>query len=376
MKRRGRSTLQITLLILVIFLLTFYEVEKLTASSKTAVEIVFVYGSEKQGWIEEVIPEFENWWFKVYGFKIKVKCIPMGSGESMNQIMHRQLTPTVWSPASSLWIPLANYLWEKLYPEEVREKGPLISDWTPLVYSPIVIITWESFRKEYNISSFEDLHGLAVSEIGYKLKFAHTDPTLSNSGFMTLVLEVSVAAGKPPQKLTVEDLTKEDVKKWLRELESKAVFYGRSTGFLIEQAVASGPERMNVIIAYENLVIDKNIAGDPEARWGQKLVAVYPAEGTLLSDHPYCILNAPWVKEEQKKIAKELLKFLLEEDIQAKSMKHGFRPTNEKVELDEFIFNSELGVEKEVKCEILNSNVSGEVLWRIFDLWPVVKARG
>ena len=34
---------------------------------------------------------------------------------------------------------------------------------------------------------------------------------------------------------------------------------------------------------------------------GQKLVAIYPEEGTFYSDNPYLVLNAPWVSAEQKK---------------------------------------------------------------------------
>jgi len=173
----------------------------------------------------------------------------------------------------------------------------------------------------------------------------------------------------------MEDLTREDVRSWLGALESRGVLYGRSTGFLVKHAVLVGPEGISVLVAYENLVIDENIAGEPLARWGQKLITVYPEEGTLLSDHPYCILNAPWVSEEQRRAAQELLDFLLRPEIQAKAMKHGFRPVVD-VPLDGEIFSEKYGVKLEVPCPVLSSNVSGEVLWRITDLWVVARTYG
>jgi len=372
---RRRRLLRWALLTLLLVLALAYELNKVLAPQRGALEITIVYGSEKQRWMEEVIPLFQEWWMERHGEPIVVRAIPMGSGESMNQILHTQMLPTVWSPAASIWIPLANYLWREIYPKYYREYGDLVQEWKPLVYSPIVIITWEKFQEKHRITGFESLHSLATSNQSKELKFAHTDPRLSNSGFLSVVLEVSVAAGKKPEELTMEDLTREDVRSWLGALESRGVLYGRSTGFLVKHAVLVGPEGISVLVAYENLVIDENIAGEPLARWGQKLITVYPEEGTLLSDHPYCILNAPWVSEEQRRAAQELLDFLLRPEIQAKAMKHGFRPVVD-VPLDGEIFSEKYGVELEMPCPVLSSNVSGEVLWRITDLWVVARTYG
>jgi len=374
-RERRKRLLRWALISLILILALAYELNKVLAPRTGALEITIVYGSEKQRWMEEVIPLFQEWWMEQHGEPIVVRGIPMGSGESMNQILHTQILPTVWSPAASIWIPLANYLWREIYPKYYREYGDLVQEWKPLVYSPIVIITWEKFQEEYGVAGFESLHRLAASSHSKELKFAHTDPRLSNSGFLSVVLEVSVAAGKNPEELTMDDLTREDVRSWLRALESRGVLYGRSTGFLVKHAVLVGPEGINALIAYENLVIDENMAGEPLARWGQKLVAVYPEEGTLLSDHPYCILNAPWVSREQREAAQELLEFLLRPEIQARAMKHGFRPVAD-VPLDSSIFNEDYGVELELPCPVLSSNVSGEVLWRITDLWVVVRTYG
>lgn len=374
-KRRTRSLIISMFLIgLVVGFLIGYELGKAFAP-KAAIEITIVYGSEKRGWIETVIPIFEKELIEKHETPIKVIGIPMGSRESMNQMILGQITPTIWSPASSIWINLANQIWEKTHPELVRKYGPLVKEWQPLVHSPIVIVTWEQFAKEHNISGFQSIHAIATSLGRDILKFAHTDPQLSNSGMMAVVLEIAVAAGKEPRELMVEDLIRSEVKEWLTQLESMAVYYGKSTGFLIEQMVSTGPDQMNCIIAYESLVIEENKGGEPLARWGQKLVAVYPQEGTLSSDHPFCLVNAPWTEDpEIRNAANEFLRFLLRGDIQEKAMESGFRPENKTVHLNPDIFNLNYGVSYNIPCAIFDSNINGEVLWKITDLWILCKA--
>lgn len=344
---------------------------QISSYGAAAIELTMVYGSEKQSWIEEVVPLFLDWWENTYpDRRLVVHFTPMGSRESLIQIISGSIKPVIWSPASSIWLPLANWYWQQEYGED----HVLIRNYTSLVHSPMVLVTWEKYAEKHNITGFRSLHDLSVSPDGETLLYAHTDPQLSNSGFMATVLEVAVAAGVLPEDLEYDDLTKDNVKTWLSELESRAVFYGESTGFLVAQMVEVGPSGLNVVAVYENLVLEKNLGGEPQARWGQKLVAVYPEEGTLSSDHPFCVLNAPWVSEEQRQAAGVFLRFLLSAEIQTRAMEHGFRPENEMVELDSSIFNKKYGITYEIPCAILSSPTSGEVLWHITDLWLVCKA--
>ncbi len=368
MPARRRGTLRAVLIALFLGLaigfMLGYEVGKRISPGVGSIEIIMVYGSEKREWIEAVVPEFEEWYEARFHRSVRVICIPMGSGKSMSQILLGQIKPVVWSPASSVWIPLMNYLWEQDHPDLVEKYGPIVKEWEPLVSSPIVIITWEHLQASWNITGFRDLYEL-VKE-GEDVKFAHTDPFLSNSGLMAVLLELVAATGKEPADLTIDDMTNETVREFIRTIESRAVDYMSSTGFLVDSMASEGPEKKNVVVAYENLVIFYNRIG---VKWG-KLVAVYPSEGTLLSDHPFCILNAPWVTDEQAQVAKLLLRFLLRADIQARAMKYGFRPANETVPLDPEVFSEQNGVELEVPCRILDpSGMRGKVVLLLPDLW-------
>jgi Ca-activated chloride channel family protein len=365
--RRLRNLVLLTLLLGLTIFLSFPP-----TGEGNVVVLTMVYGSEKRGWIELVSPMFQNWWKEQHpNISLEVNFIALGSRESMNQILLGEVKPAIWSPASSSWIPLANYLWKQEYGGET----PLVESWSPLVSSPVVIVTWEQYAAQHNITSWDSVHQLAVSPDS-DLKFAHTDPQLSNSGFMALLMEASAAAGHPTQNLTYEDLLREDVRRWLRDVEGRAVMYGESTGFLADRATTSGPAGLNVFVVYENLVIEKNRQGEPKARWGQSLVAIYPEEGVLMSDHAFCILNAPWVSEDQRKAAEEFYNFLMLPETQQMAMEQGFRPVNPEVNLDPEIFSRENGVSEVIPCPILESPSDGRVLQHITDLWLISRPGG
>ena len=120
----------------------------------------------------------------------------------------------------------------------------------------------------------------------------------------------------------------------------------------------------------ENIVIDNALKA--EKKWSDSLVAVYPEKGTLLSDHPYVLIDAEWVSVWQKFAASQYLLYLLKPEIQELAQENGLRPVNPSVPLDENLFSSENGVQYKIPVQILKPP-SGEVLEAIFVAW--VKAR-
>lgn len=329
------------------------------------IEITFLYSSEKQGWLEEVTPIFEEKFYKSYGIEVKVNLLPAGTHESINLIIHGSVKPTIWSPASSIWIPYLNYLWEKEHGYKIA------SEWYPLVISPIVIAGWRSIIVKYNISGFKSLYYLAKN--GVDFKWGHPDPQLSNGGTMTVLLEFSEIIGKPPDKITIDDLNNETVIEMVRLIESKAVAYGKSTGFFGRWAVDNGPDAISFFGVYENIVIDNSYRA--YKKWNDRLVAVYPSFGTILSDHPFVLINASWVKPYQRLVALQYLSFLLQPEIQFRAQKHGFRPVNPVVTLNSTIFSQENGVVYKLNIPIF-SPPSGEILDTLFKIWEKVRNPG
>lgn len=329
------------------------------------IEFEFLYTSEKQGWIEEVTPKFEQWFYEKFGIEVHVRLSVMGTHQTIEAILHGA-QPAAWSPASNIWVPYLNEKWkEQGYTED------LVDEWTPLVITPTVIACWKSFQEKYNITGFSDLIELAKS--GVEFKYGHPDPQLSNGGTTAVVLEFSTAVGETPDQLEVTDLNTTEVLDDVKTLEFNAVYYGSSTGFFGSWAVENGPNAINVFVVYENVVIDNSLKA--LKKWGDQLIAIYPEEGTILNDHPYAILNAPWVDIWQRFAASQFLLYLLNPLSQELAQKHGFRPANPSVPLDENIFNEANGVKFEIDVPVLKPP-SGEVLEAILTVWAKVRNPG
>ncbi len=343
-------------------------------SNKDVIVLHVLYTSEKKGWINSVAPEFPAWFEKRNpSLKVKLSFEISGTRSSMIAILSGESKPAIWSPASSVWIPLFKWAWEKKYSSVIINS----SDIQSLVVSPIVIGTWQSYAVSHNITSWSDLFRLANSD----LKLAHTSAQESNSGYMSVLLEVAAACHKAPNTVTIEDLENSTVQQLLSKVESKAVLYGSSTGFLAKQAVQLGPSSINIMILYENLIIETSKDGEAFAKWGDNLTAIYPKEGTLWSDHPIVRLNASWVSKEEYFAAKEFETYLLSKKVQEEAIPFGFRPGNRTLVNDPDIikemnqvFKSNNGVKLNLTIPHFSPPDDGEVLDRIPDLWLKTRA--
>lgn len=333
----------------------------------TEIEFDFLYTSEKQGWIEEVTPQFAEWFERRFSIDVNVRLVVTGTHDSVNRILDGSERPTVWSPASSIWIPYMNTKWRNITGNDYD----IALDWVPLALSPVVIASWGSITEQYDVTGFMDLYQLAND--GVDFKYGHPDPLLSNGGAMTVVLEFAEAAGKKPEDLTVDDLMNETTIEIVKTIESKSIYYGKSTGFFGAWAAENGPNAIQFFSIYENVVMDNSLRAFNQ--WNDPLVALYPEDGTLMSDHPFVMLNGSWVNYWQRFAAGEYLYFLLQPENQNLAQKHGFRPAVSTVSVDDELFNPINGVQYEISVPILKP-LEGEVMEAIFTAWVKVRNTG
>ncbi|MFW9819581.1 MAG: hypothetical protein ACFFE5_08220, partial [Candidatus Thorarchaeota archaeon] len=176
--------------------------------------------------------------------------------------------------------------------------------------------------------------------------------------------------GIPSENLTFSNLTDLSNQQWLKEFESSAVVYGTSTGFLARYMKNEGPTALNIALLYENLIRDISSTAT-----GGKIIAVYPEEGTLYSDHPFCILNAEWISPQQKIVAESFLDFLNKNETVISALEYGFRPIDPSIPLDPEVFNYDTnGIAFNLTVPELSTPVDGDVLLKISDLWLLCKA--
>ncbi len=342
-------------------IVSFFFQEKVT-------HIYIIYSSEKASWMTYAYSEFlEEWNMKHPDDKIIIHMHPYGSSDSMISILNGEITPTIWSPASSIWMPLLNEKWKE-YMDTDKDIVD-IDEAVKIIFSPIVIATWEDFNKTHKIHGFSDLYELNKDD-DVEVKMAHTDPRLSNSGFMSTIMALSASSGIDTKDLEMDDLTDSENQKWLTTFESSAVMYGKSTGFLARYMQDGGPDKLNVAFLYENLI--KDISSEAE---GGKVIAIYPEEGTMYSDHPFCILDADWISPKQREVAEEFLDFLEESKTVKDAMDYGFRPIDQSIELDKDVFDyDDNGIAYNLTVPELKTPDDGDVLERIPDLWLLCKA--
>jgi len=103
------------------------------------------------------------------------------------------------------------------------------------------------------------------------------------------------------------------------------------------------------------------------------LVAIYPKEGTLFSDSPYFILDAPWVNQKQKDAAKVFEAFIKEPDKQQQVLSFGFRPGNTAVPVGDPIIGA-YGVDPNQPQTLLEVP-QARVLTTLLDKWAAQRKK-
>jgi Ca-activated chloride channel family protein len=199
---------------------------------------------------------------------------------------------------------------------------------------------------------FADIVELAKDPQGWA-RFGHpewgpfrlgkTNPNFSTSGLNFTVAQYYAATGKT-RDLTAEDLDRPEVDSFARGVESAVVHYGDTTLTFLNnwyRADARGTALTyaSAVAVEEKSILDYN-SGNPDGILDPgevakppkvPLVAVYPKEGTLYSDNPFFILDAPWVTPAAKQAAGVFQEFVLRPENQTKVLAGGFRPGNPSV---------------------------------------------
>jgi len=299
-----------------------------------SVTVSIVYGSEKREWLAPLVEAYNASGQKTAsGATIKIEATAMGSIEAVDGILAGSIQPTVWSPASSLYIPLANERWRQSHSGDLVTGNP-----SNLVLSPVVIAMWRPMAEALGWPATElgwnDIAKLATSEAGWaaygypewgRFKFGHTHPEFSNSGLSAVLAQAYAGAGNP-RTLTADGLSQAGP--LMTEIQSSLIHYGTSTGFFGERMFERGPSYLSAAVLYENLVVaqeSKRLAGQSQQL---SVVAIYPKEGTFTANHPYIVLSASWVTDEQREAAEAFEAFLLDRPQQLKALELGFRPAD------------------------------------------------
>ena len=257
--------------------------------------------------------------------------------------------PDVWVPPATTWVRL-------LAARQAPGEGGLVPrDTPPLALSPLVLAMPRPLAEELGWPaqqpSRSDLLRLLLEKDGWaelgrpelgEVKLAVPDVFLDTAGLHTFLAHLYLAAseargqGTPLSRAVLADsAVREAARRYERAVDERP----GSTAELLENLRKAGGEGKSAGHAYasvlaleEQAVLAHNRGGaampaaatqQPAA--GPPLAAIYPAEGTLVSDHPWVVLNAPWVDQAKRDAAAGFLAYLQGGQAQGRFQQAGFR---------------------------------------------------
>ncbi|GAA3229237.1 substrate-binding and VWA domain-containing protein [Actinocorallia longicatena] len=247
--------------------------------------------------------------------------------------------PDIWSPASSQWAALLR---------EQSPKAPVTgTSWPAIMTTPLTIAMPKPMAEALGWPDkqigWRDLAELATSA-GWStkghpewgtFKLGKTNPNYSTSGFNATLAAYFAATGSTSD-LVPEDLTAPKNREFVGNIEKSIVHYGDTllTFFSNLQRADDRGEALNYISAVTaeetfvwnynqgNPTIDPTQIGE-HAKPKVPVVAFYPSEGTVLSDHPFVELT--WMDAQKKRAADDFLEYLHSGPGQKFFTDHGYR---------------------------------------------------
>jgi Ca-activated chloride channel family protein len=301
-------------------------------ATKGAVQISMAFSPEKEDILRALIAQYDGEKHSVDGKTVYVIPDKESSGAAESAIAKGTLKPTIWSPAGSLWGGLLNF--ETDQPITARTNDSIMR-------TPLTIAMWEPLARALGWPKkplgFADVLRLATTNAKWasygkptygSFRLGHTNPDFSTSGLEFVAAQYYSAAGKL-SGLTEAQVKSKPVRDKVAAIERSIVHYGDTTLFFADQLKKFGPTYASAVAMEETTLLDFNRT---RPKGMPKLVAIYPREGTFVSDSPFMILNAPWVSAQQKAAAQDFHDWLLPRITPQMAAKYGFRPGNPKLE--------------------------------------------
>ena len=312
----------------------------------STLKLAVTSSEEKSSLLAQLSDEFERGRPMVGSQCIDVTVTRKASGLAEQALAHGW-NEAIDGPPPDAWLPAAN-TWTLLLdhhrPNLVKTDSP------SLFRSPLVI----GMPREMAIKlgwpdadiGWSDLLKLASNQTGWStygrpdwgvFRLGKTNPNISTSGLHALIGTYFAASGKT-RGLTSATLADPAVQAFVAGVEKPVVHYGDTvSNFLVNLQAADDEGHalsyVSAVAMEEKQIWDYNQGnpkGDPKTLGKHlkptvPLVAIYPKEGTLAADHPYAVLNAPWVTSAKRQAAEVFLRYLQTPKIQDKFQAAGFR---------------------------------------------------
>ena len=243
------------------------------------------------------------------------------------------------SPDSNLWIDRLEQSWRAKLGQTTQEGVVPVgqqrtSGQMRYAVSPVVIVAWESVARDLGWPDkpvgWETIQQKATQDANFKWNH----PSTNNASGLLATLAEFYAGAKLTRGLTEEAATNQTTLDYVRAVESTVRFYGEGEEVIMQRLADEGRAFLDAFVAQERVVIEWN--RNPK---GERLVAIYPAEGALWTDHPLALveLGTPHddlaVTDNQRLTYQAFGEFLVSADAQTVLLKAGYRPADLGIDL-------------------------------------------
>lgn len=372
--------------------LAYAPVRELLLPPPPPIVLNVLYSTEKEAWLTEVVAQLERDGVRVDGRPLQINLEKLGSREIYLAVLNGAEKPDLISPASMLQINILQDLSASKFGAPIVNPADQATC-RPVVRSPLVLVAWEEraqvlWGDNPNGNMWLRLHDALMNPQGWAalgqpdwgfVKYGQTDPLRSNSGFMAVLLMTYNYFGKTSGLTSQDVLGDAAYQQWLGEFQNSAVTpFPQSTGPLMQDMIAIGPSRYDIVAVYEATALEN--AANAVGRYGA--LQVYYPPATLVSDHPFCLIrNTPetnWVTPEKERAAQAFLDYLTASPAQTRALlQHGFRPVNPTVSLEQpgspFGQYAANGFDVNLPPEVVIP--AGNTLSTLLDLWTRVTTR-
>lgn len=304
-----------------------------------------LYSTEKAAWIGEAVDGFEATRPRIQGRPIQLELKKMGSREMYLAVLDGTEQPDLMSTASMFQISILQDLSTSKFGASVVNPADR-EMCRSVLRTPLVLVAWKEradvlWGDDPNGRLWLRLHNALTNPTGWEaygypewgyIKFGHTNPLKSNSGFQTILLMTYNYFGKTSGLTSADILSDADYQSWLTEFEGAISQFGDSTGTYMEDIIAYGPSLYDIVAVYEATAIEQ--AENAVGRYGE--LQIYYPPATHMSDHPFCVLQAEWVAPEEAQAAQMFIDYLTGREMQELALlRYGFRPVDAGVPLDQ-----------------------------------------
>lgn len=244
------------------------------------------------------------------------------------------------SPDSSLWIDRLEQGWRQQAGESSSSGADIplgqrrTSEQVRYAVSPVVIAAWESVARDLGWPNkaigWQSLQQKAAQDAQFKWNHPSTN---NASGLLATLAEFYAGAGLT-RGLTPETATARKTLDYVQAVEATVRFYGEGEEVIMQRLADEGRAFLDAFVAQERVVLDWNSRSPQE-----RLIAIYPAEGTLWTDHPLALLELGGKEGElattdnQRLTYQAFAAFLTGAEAQKQLLQTGYRPADLNVDM-------------------------------------------